>query len=1076
MCSMRRNANWAPSMRPRDWLLGLSLYLFALAGSPVALAQMTSGTISGLVLDEIGGAVPEATVNVRNLETNASFSITTQDDGRFNFSGLPVGRYEITAERAGFAKYVRGPVNLVLNQVAMVTLELRPAPLKETVRVTEDVSMLDTITSEVGVRFDEKRLRDLPTLPSNGAGFRDVFAFALSAPGVTQLNSGNASLAAGTNFSVNGIRVRGNNFTIDGQDSNNPSVSGPQQVMNNPEVVQEFRLLTNQFSAEYGHSAGSVVNVITKSGTNHLHGSAFWFHNDNALNSRSNLDKSAGFLSAPFRLENQFGGTVGGPIWRDHTFFFASLQRWTDRQLGSGSTIQGVPTEAGRQLLQQLAGSRPQVQALLKHLPAAQFPLGTSVPLTVGSQTVQIPVGSLTNSARVVFNDWQWSGRIDHRFGKNALGGRYLFDTSASDGMGQATPPGLTTANRSRSQSMSLFLTSNLSPRTLNDLRVSWERLGTDTSTSNPEAEEIPSIEIEQLGLTGHLRSPSRTAIGAAVELPNSRFNNTYQVQETIAWNRGPHMLKFGIDFRHTNLKTFFSPGVRGLLRYPTLQRFVDDNATALLINKPLPGGQTTQYLNWDDYFLFAQDTWAVRPSLTLNYGLRYELPGNAAESLYAVNDRIMQTNGGNEVFRLSPRPKRDTNNFQPRVGFSWNPRTRSQGTLSWLTGSDKLVLRGGYSRTNDYAFIMMALQLSSSFPFVASINKSNLANAFTLLPALQPDLSNPASLNLLKRTTVAGDFRSPIAEQFSLEVQRALASATVLRVGYIGTKGTALFQTIDGNPRTICAMPPNCPRVDPTRGVIRLRANAASSIYHSLQISMDRRFARGFSAGLHYTWSAFIDTASDIFNPSVRGEVAVAQDSFNRGADRGRSTYDRPHRFAANFIWELPVYRHQQGVLGHLLGGWQIGSFVTFQSGSPFTPLNGDDPAGALAGIDAEVGDAIRPNLNTTLNVSKMSIQELLAAGGASLFRQITAAERVGNAGRNILRSDGIANIDFSILKSTRMSERHQLQFRVDMFNMTNTRNFGIPESRINNPGFLNQWGTDGGNRRIFLSLRYAF
>jgi hypothetical protein len=310
------------------------------------------------------------------------------------------------------------------------------------------------------------------------------------------------------------------------------------------------------------------------------------------------------------------------------------------------------------------------------------------------------------------------------------------------------------------------------------------------------------------------------------------------------------------------------------------------------------------------------------------------------------------------------------------------------------------------------------------------------------------------------------------------MEIQRQMGLNTVLRVGYVGTKGTGLFQTIDGNPRTACSAPPNCPRVDPSRGTIRLRANAARSIYHSMQVSADRRFSSGFSGGMHYTWSTFIDDASEIFNPSSRGEVAVSQDSFNRIADRGRSTYDRPHRFASNFVYELPFYRDQAGGTGKVLGGWQVSSFITLQSGSPFSPLNGSDPAGALAGISSLVGDAIRPNMNTNLDISNMSMEELLLAGGRSLFSPLPAnrSQRVGNAGRNILRSDGIANLDLSVMKSTRITESHSLQFRMDFMNFSNTRNFGIPESRVNNAGFANQWATNGGNRRIFFSLRYVF
>ncbi|HXJ86145.1 MAG TPA: hypothetical protein VMS18_04965, partial [Candidatus Binatia bacterium] len=372
---------------------------------------------------------------------------------------------------------------------------------------------------------------------------------------------------------------------------------------------------------------------------------------------------------------------------------------------------------------------------------------------------------------------------------------------------------------------------------------------------------------------------------------------------------------------------------------------------------------------------------------------------------------------------------------------------------------------------------------------------------AFTTLPTLNPDLSDPAALKQLNRIRLDANFRSPIADQFSLEIQRALELNTVFRIGYVGTKGTALFQTLDGNPRTLCSAVPisidpftgattvlGCPRLDPSAGAMRLYADTGSSIYHSMQLSMDRRFKSGLSAGVHYTWSSFIDTASDTFNASVRGEVAIAQNSFDRSAERARSAYDRPHRFSVNAIYELPAYRSQTGVIGRLLGGWQVGGLLTMQSGTPFGVLNGSDPTAALSGIDALVGDPIRPNLNTDLPISRMSIQRLLQAGGASLFSTLPPCTRIGttltcapgdrfgNVGRNVLRADGIGNLDLSISKTTRIAEGHTLQFRVDFFNLTNTRNFGIPEARISNSGFLDEKSTDGGNRRIFLGLKYSF
>ena len=492
-------------------------------------------------------------------------------------------------------------------------------------------------------------------------------------------------------------------------------------------------------------------------------------------------------------------------------------------------------------------------------------------------------------------------------------------------------------------------------------------------------------------------------------------------------------------------------------------------------------------HLDWHDFFFYGQDEWKIRPNFTLTYGLRYENPGQPIADLVDFNAPVLAAAGNDPRFRVGPIPERDKNNFQPRIGFNWNLRTSSEGMVGFLTGGDKLVLRGGYSRTNDYAFTNIALNVWSAFPFVAAFisptapitlpgenaASNGVASAFANLnsPPINPDA--------FARTVVSEDFHSPIYDSLSFEAQREFSRDVVVRVGYVGSKGSGLFQTLDGNPR----LPFSTVRVNPAQNVIRLRANTGSSIYHSMQVSLDKRLSRGFSAGLYYTWSSFIDDASEIFNPSS-GEVAVSQDSFNRRADRGRSSYDRPHRFSGNVVYELPFYQALRGFVGHVLGGWQINSFFTFQSGAPFTVLNGSDPTGALSGIAGLVGDAIRPNVITTLNISGMSIEELYAVRN-TLFRPLGGAafgERVGGAGRNILRADGINNIDFGILKNTRIGENQRLQLRADFFNATNTRNFGIPDGRAfstsgaPNAAFLNQWSTNGGNRRVVVGLRYVF
>ncbi|HVF88054.1 MAG TPA: hypothetical protein VM866_10710, partial [Pyrinomonadaceae bacterium] len=804
---------------------------------------------------------------------------------------------------------------------------------------------------------------------------------------------------------------------------------------------------------------------------------------------------------APFRVENQTGMTVGGPLHlprfgeggptyisgRDSTFFFFSLQRWWDRQLGSGIEVRGIPTEAGRQILQSVVGSRPQVQALLNFLPVAQTPIaGSSAPFTVNGQTFQVPLGSLSGTSATKLDDWQSSYRVDHRFTENhILNARYIYQDQNISGSGQSTPPGYESSNVSRNQGVNFALNSVLSPRLVNEARAAFLRAASATVASDLRAEAIPSIQINSLGLQGLNASTTRTAIGLAANLPQQSIRNTYQLQDNISYSMGNHALKFGGDIRRNQLHQLFKPTTRGHLVYENLETFINDTAITAQINKDLPGTARVLHLDWHDFFFYGQDEWKIRPNFTLTYGLRYENPGQPIADLVDFNTPVVAAFGGDPRFVVGPIPARDNNNFQPRVGFNWNPRTESGSILGFITGGDKLVIRGGYSRTNDYAFTNIALNIWSSFPFVQAVNVSILTNAFTSF-ANQP--LNPA---LLTRTTVTPDFHSPDYDSFSFEMQREFTRDLVLRVGYVGSKGAGLFESIDANPvvfRNVAANAANpVVRQDPTRATVRLRANSGSSIYHSMQTSLEKRLSRGFSAGAHFTWSSFIDTSSEIFNNSA-AEIAVAQDPYDRRSERGRSSYDRPLRLAVNGVYELPFFSEQRGFVGHLLGGWQMNASLAFQSGAPFSVLNGSDPTSTIAGISGAIGIATRANLVTTANVSRLSVEELVAlrAAGDPLFAALpcavvnattTVCQRVGNSGRNILRADGINNLDFGLLKNVRINENQKVQLRADFFNATNTRDFGTPNSTVTaGTNFLNQWGTNGGNRRVIVGLRYVF
>ncbi len=1061
-------------------------------------SQATTAALSGLVADENQAVIANAKVTARNVGTNDVRTSTSDSEGRYRLLNLGVGAYEVTVEANGFNKYTRTGIELLVNQNAVINAIMKPGNVQEAVVIAENASLLNTSNAEVSTRFDSKRLSELPIAVN-----RNVLNVALSAAGVSQLGAGQSGFANDTNFSVNGMRLRSNNFMLDGQDSNDPSVTGSQQPMNNPDLVQEIKLVTNQFSAEYGRAAGSVVNILTKSGTNNLHGSAFIFNNNDIFNALSNTEKAAGFKEAPRRNETQYGGTLGGPVIKDKTFFFGSYQRWTDRQLGAGFTVNGAPTEAGRQLLQTAAGTRPQVAALLKFLPAgggatgtAYFspaanvicnpPAGTPRP----AECVAVPLGSVTGANAVKFGNHQWSSRGDHRFNESHnLNGRYFSNQSVSAGGGQATPRGLATLVNTKSRSANIGFNSILSNTLVNEARIAYQRFGSTTNAEDASSETIPSLEVNELGLIGFNAAASRTAIGLAVNLPQFRFNNTYQILDNLSWTKGAHSMKFGFDFRRVQVKSFFFPTIRGRVAYQNLDTLVKDSAIASAINKPVPGGSEIQYYNWFDYFFYVQDEFKVRPNLSLSYGLRYETPGNSVGSLQPFADRILAANGNNPALRFR-NPNRDTNNFQPRFGFSWRPDFGGNDIVKKLTGGDKLVVRGGYSRTNDYGFININLNVASAFPFVFALNPSTTNAYSNLQNAVAPPTGN---WPFITQTTVGGDFRAPSADQFSFGVSRELSSNWVASIGWIATKGNGLFQTVDGNPvvqgrtdRTAAAFLYNPTgttlvnqprRVDLTRGVERLRCNCAQSIYHSMQMSLDKRLSQNFSAGVHYTWSSFIDNASELFNPQPQGEIATPQDPYNRNADRARSSYDRPHRFTGNVVYQLPFYRDQAGTVGHILGGWQANALFTLQSGTPFTILNGADPAGVLQGIDALVGNAIRPNLNTNLDLSNMNVIAIRAAGGASLFSALTAGQRTGNIGRNTIRGDGFGNLDFSLLKNTKVREGQNVQFRAEFFNATNTRNFGTPNTAINSgANFLNQWATNGGNRRINFGLRYTF
>jgi len=1046
----------------------LSLLLTVLALLALSLFAQTTSEILGLVTDESGAVIASAKLVAKNIDTGLTYTGASGESGQFRLPLLPPGKYQLNVEKAGFAKYIQNGIELQLGQRGDLNIKLKVSSSAETITVSSEAPLINTSNAEVGINIDSRRISELPLAPN-----RNILNIALQVAGVSQLSSGNSSFASGgVSFSVNGMRTRSNNFMIDGADSNNPSVGGLVQEINNPDTVAEFRMITNQFLPEYGRAAGSVITITTKSGTNAFHGTGYWFYNSNAFNARNNLDKRT-FTKAPWRNEHQRALTFGGPAIKNRTFFFGSVLRSTDNRFASGTAIGAAPTEAGRQALQSIAASRPQVRALLENLPAAQTSIGASINVTADGRTINVPTGTLAGAAPNTFAAWQSSARVDHRFNqRHNLFGRIMYDERVSVS-GQAVPSGLTTQGPATRGAYNVGLTSNFGSSMFNELRLNYQRLTSASQAADAKAINIPSIEVAALGLVGFNAADSRTAIGLAVNLPQSQIANNYQIANNFSLLKGKHAFKMGVDMRRVEQVQDFNPTLRGRLSYETLQQLVDDTPAVQSINILQAGLPTFQNYKYYDYFAFWQDEWRIKPTFTLTYGIRYETPGNAFAWLQKVNNQVVAANNNNPGYRMDAAPARDRNNWAPRVGFNWRlPK------MGFVTGDGKMVLRGGYSRTYDLIFNNVALNIYSAWPFTQVEQRpAGTAGGFAYINGIRSGAARapaPANPNQITRTIVDSNFRAPIAEQYSLNLQREFKGGMALTAGWIATKGTALFQSLDGNPTVPGSV--GATRVDPTRGIIRHRANSASSIYHSFQTSLEKRFSRGFQYSAHYTWSTFIDDASEVFNASVAGEVAVPQDSFNRRGDRGRSTYDRPHRFSVNALWESPWMKDQKGI-GYVVGGWSLGGFVTFQAGAPFSALAGADPGRRLSGIDSLIGNSIRANLNTNLDVSRLSIEALMLAGGRNLFSAPTVASPLGNTGRNILRADGINNLDFVLTKKIRIPvEGHGLSLRFEFYNATNSRDFGIPTAAINSAAFGNQWNTNGGNRRIVIGARYAF
>lgn len=836
-------------------LLMLATLVFPFT-APVAMAQATTGTIRGVVTDQAGAVIPGASVIAKSQDTGASTpTFKTTGDGVYIIPNLTPGKYTLTVEMTNFKRGAFTDIDVRPGQDNTIDAVLQPGGATETITVTAGTEeVVNRETAQVSHSFDSRKVSELP---SNGAG-NGIDTLALLAPGVAPGVAGNSN---GTTLSVNGNRSRSNNFTIDGQDNNDLSVAGPAFFIDNQDVVADFNVVTNNFSAQYGRNQGAIVNIVTKSGTNEFHGSLFEFHRDQAnFDSLDNIERRSGQKEPSFLLSNIFGGTAGGPViipgvfnGKDRLFFFGSYQGQRVRQnaIVRSSTAAILPSEYAR-----LKATFPNNPAIAILADFGAFNLTGLGPVQPRSDvadpfdTLNLPINPLLpcNAAnpgncasfrtaqfeRTVgfpFNETEYTARIDAPkiSEKDSIWGSFLYQDQLFGNGAQGDPNGFGGSVPANGKKAGVTWNHQISPTIVNVLFGSYSRLFVDfgggCTFSGPGC--IPDItqiqdtfpNINYGGVRG-ARFPLQI-VGGATNLPQGRIVKTYQFSDTLSVVRGKHAMQMGADVRRLINNTTVIFNFQGA--------FTTFNAARLVQNNPgsvtFAAGEPTIDFNETDQFYFFQDDWKIRDNLTIGLGLRYE---NTGQPVNALHDLTLnrEADPSTAFFRqnlplesrIVPKFPTDKNNFAPRIGFAWSPRGGS-GFLKKMLGEDATVIRGGYGIAYDPAFYNILIFLSTGTPTVFS---NTVANATTpgpttfIIPNAAPTAASVQSFaaangliaknildpRLLSQSVLPGDFHSPYAEQWSFGIQRQINRSNVAEVRYLGTHGVSLFQNRDGNPR----------------------------------------------------------------------------------------------------------------------------------------------------------------------------------------------------------------------------------------------------------------------------------
>ncbi len=1096
-------------------------------------AQTVTGSLGGRVSDASGAVLPDAEVELVGEATGARYVGVTNGAGNFQLRSLLPGTYTLRVEKTGFQRVELSPVLVQIGQDRQVAVTLPVGTVTETVEVDATSSSYQQNNAQVGANFTSREITRLPVNLAN-EGLDRVLLFT---PGVVGSFAGGSGNSNGTRISANGASGRSNNFNVDGQDVNEITTTGPAVFTNHADAVAEYQIITRNYSAEFGQATGAVVNVVTKSGTNEVHGAlSYFYRNQRLLDTMTNLERRAGLAEAPTEFSQTFGAAAGGPIQKDRLFVFGSY--FGIRQPSSQLVVSGpsglVPTPAGNQTLAGIVD--PAMRTLIER--ASPFNLGAGdpvlqpqvatrmVPVTVNGVTTPVEFGAVQRLISRPFEENQASIRVDYVGNEKwkTFGRYFQQDRVTRNGGGSAAAGFVADIAFEGKQAAQTFVFTP-SATMVNESRFHFGRLARKLGGN-----QLPAFNELDQALTNIATPAGFLNWGPGTNQPDGRVVDTYQFANTLSWQVGSHFLRIGADVRRRVNDLFFLPVVNG--------QFTFQNWNEFGMNTPRQASVTFgeagfNILDTQAYF-FVQDDWRIRPNLTLNLGLRYEDFGQPINRLHEATV-ARESSAATALFpgdlpleaRTVPRLASNGKNFSPRLGLVWSPDAAT-------------ALRVGYGISYDIPFYNILLNMQSSAPVA-------LATSVQQQPGLRVpgDPTGPGvrqalrpfapigQLNplLLNRTTVRDGFGSPYSQQWNVTVQRNLGQRVQAEVAYVGSVTTGILRTVSGNP-LVAPIQADFPGLLPAgvtagangrlldgQGFIRERNNDARSNYHALQTRTNVQL-RNLTLGATYTYARQRDTSVDVFGGA--GGSSVPQDPFNPiQGEWSRGLLDIPHIGTMHFLYDVPGWG-SSGFARAFTKGWQLGGTLQAQSGQPYTvsqfnfgsiyadrsfnlspvgPGGNDGPlrpfrGNANAPVDLIALDDVTartrfPALNVgpspTGYYSFVALRqgrvETVEAGSARFIVNTTEEARrrgtpYGDEPRNSLRGGNLLLANLAVFKNTTIGERLTAQFRFEAFNVTNRPSFGIPNARLDDAGaaFANLGELNGGRRQLQFGLKLIF